>query len=90
MCQRSVFVLASISVEGFKSVNNYTYKIFNVRKNIRGSLLAFGLDPAFLPYAIPRLLVAVVQPGASRPLHNLHHLPNAAVWDRTRAVCVGV
>ena len=43
MWQRSIFVLASIRVGGLKIINNYIYKMFNVAKNVRGSLLALGL-----------------------------------------------
>jgi len=42
-----------------KSISNSIYKIFNVRKNIRGSLLAFGLDSPFLLGTTSQL------PGAS-------------------------
>ena len=60
-----LFVFASISVGELKSISNSIYKIFNVRKNIRGSLLAFGLDSPFLLGTTPHLLAAVLLPGAS-------------------------
>jgi hypothetical protein len=109
--QRSIFVSASISVGEFKRIINYIYKIFNVRKNIRGSLLAFGLDSPSLLGTAPRLpvcchvpsclfncpFIAVLLPLLYLPFHcnppalyRLCMIVIAGVWDRTRAVRVGV
>ena len=72
-----LFVLASMRVGGFKS--NYIYKIFNGRKNIRGSLLAFGLDsPSLLGF-----LAAVMHPAASSLLHPSIPPPFSALQPST-------
>ena len=51
-----------------KSISNSIYKIFNVRKNVRGSLLAFGLDSPFLLGTTSQL------PGASSCYTLLHYI----------------
>jgi hypothetical protein len=71
ICQRSIFVFASISVGGFKSSSNYIYKIFNLKKNIRGSLLALGLDSPSLLGTTSSLLLCN-PPASSYHFTSLH------------------
>ena len=77
MWQKSIFVLASISVGGFSIINNYIYKMFNL--NIRGSLLALGIPCLYFAW-LHVFRPAVMHPAASSlltsSLHSSHPLPN--------------